>query len=90
VACVSGFFGGERVTIPMEAWNYGVMEKFLTGVLANAGRDYLERLLLLIATRKLDTAPLATLVLHGWDKLEEGSDPVRSRYETVIKPVIVI
>jgi len=43
VANVSGFFGDETVTIPMEVWNYGVMEKFLTSVLANTGRDYLER-----------------------------------------------
>jgi len=90
VACVAGFFGDETVTIPMDVWNYGVMEKFLTGVLVNDGRDYLERLLLLIQNKKLDTTPLVTHVLKGWDKLEEGLDLMRSRDETVIKPAIVI
>jgi threonine dehydrogenase-like Zn-dependent dehydrogenase len=66
------------------------MEKFFTGVLVNDGRDYLERLLLLIANGKLDTAPLVSHVLHGWDELEQGMELMRSRDETVIKPVVVL
>ena len=58
-------------------------------MLVNDGRDYIERLLLLIQNKKLDPAPLVTHVLHGWDKLEEGFDLMRSRDETVMKPVIV-
>jgi hypothetical protein len=34
--------------------------------------------------------PFVSHVLHGWDKLEEGLDLMRSQDETVIKPVIVI
>jgi threonine dehydrogenase-like Zn-dependent dehydrogenase len=87
--CVSGFLDEEAVTIPLEVWGYGFMDKFLTGALVKDGRDWLERLLLMIANKKLDTAPLISHVLHGWDSLEEGIELMRSRDPAVIKPVIV-
>jgi threonine dehydrogenase-like Zn-dependent dehydrogenase len=90
VSVVSGFFDDETVTIPMEVWNYGVMEKYLTAAQASQGRDYMERLLLLIANGKLDTAPLATHVLHGWDKVADSLDLMRFRDQSVVKPVVVI
>jgi threonine dehydrogenase-like Zn-dependent dehydrogenase len=90
VSCVSGFFDDETVTIPMDVWNYGVMEKFLTAAQANQGRDYMERLLLLIANGKLDTEPLASHVLHGWEKVVESLELMRSRDQTVIKPVVIV
>ncbi|MGW3285162.1 hypothetical protein ACWDR3_11010 [Streptomyces sp. NPDC001002] len=90
VSVVSGFFDDETVTIPMNVWNYGVMEKFLTAAQANQGRDYMERLWLLIANGKLDTQPLATHVLHGWDNLGKGLELMRSRDQTVVKPVVII
>ncbi|MFE4491863.1 zinc-binding dehydrogenase [Streptomyces niveus] len=90
VSVVSGFFDDESVTIPMDVWNYGVMEKFLTAAQANQGRDYMERLLLLIANGKLDTQPLATHVLHGWDNVGQSLELMRSRDRSVIKPVVVV
>jgi threonine dehydrogenase-like Zn-dependent dehydrogenase len=90
VAVVSGFFDDETVTIPMSVWNYGVMEKHLTAAQANQGRDYMERLLLLIANGKLDTAALATHLLHGWDKVADSLELMRSRDQTVIKPVVIV
>jgi threonine dehydrogenase-like Zn-dependent dehydrogenase len=90
VCVVSGFVDDETVTIPMAVWNYGVMEKHLTAAQANQGRDYMERLLLLIANGKLDTAPLATHFLHSWDKLADSLELIRSRDQTVIKPVVII
>lgn len=90
VSVVSGFFDDETVTIPMAVWNYGVMEKYLTAAQANQGRDYMERLLLLIANGKLDTAPLATHILHGWDKVSVSLELMRSRDQTVIKPVVIV
>jgi threonine dehydrogenase-like Zn-dependent dehydrogenase len=90
VSVVSGFVDDETVTIPMSVWNYGVMEKHLTAAQANQGRDYMERLLLMIANGKLDTAPLATHVLHGWDTLADSLELMRSRDQTVIKPVVII
>ena len=88
VACVSLFFDDEAVTIPMDVWAFGGMEKFLTGVLIQDGRDFFERLLALIDNGKVDPAPLVTHVLEGWDELEDALDLMRSRDETVIKPVI--
>jgi len=90
VSVVSGFFDDETVTLPMSVWNYGVMEKHLTAAQANQGRDYMERLLLLIANGKLDTAPLASHVLHGWDKVGDSLELMRSRDQTVVKPVVLI
>jgi threonine dehydrogenase-like Zn-dependent dehydrogenase len=90
VSVVSGFFDDRTVTLPMDVWNYGVMEKFLTAAQANQGRDYMERLLLLIQNGKLDTQPLATHVLHGWDNLAAGLELMRSRDQTVIKPVVIV
>jgi threonine dehydrogenase-like Zn-dependent dehydrogenase len=88
VACVSLFFDDAAVSIPMDVWAYGGMEKFLTGVLIQDGRDFFERLLVLIDNGKVDPSPLVTHVLEGWDQLEDALDLMRSRDETVIKPVI--
>ena len=90
VSVVSGFFDDETVTLPMDVWNYGVMEKYLTAAQANQGRDYMERLLLLIANGKLDTAPLATHILHGWDTVADSLELMRTRDQSVIKPVVIV
>ena len=90
VACVSLFFDDETVTLPMNVWEYGGMEKFLTCVLAQDGRDFFERLLLLVANGRVNPAPLATHVLHGWDKLDEGLELMGSHNPEVIKVVITI
>lgn len=90
VACVSIFFDEESVNLPLDVWCQGSMEKFLTGVLCQDGRDYFERLLQLISYKRFDPSPLVTHILHGWDKLEEGFELMRSRDKSVIKPVILI
>jgi threonine dehydrogenase-like Zn-dependent dehydrogenase len=46
----------------------------------------MERLMLLIANYKLDTAPLVTHVLHGWDAAADSLQLMRSRDQSVIKP----
>jgi threonine dehydrogenase-like Zn-dependent dehydrogenase len=66
------------------------MEKFLTGVLIQDGRDFFERILVLIDKGKLDPSPLVSHVLEGWDKLEDALELMRSREESVIKPVIAV
>lgn len=90
VANVSGFLNEQTVTIPLDVWDYGFKERFFTGVFVKDGRDFLERLLLLIQNGKLDTSPLATHQLKGWDKLEAGIDLMRNHDQSVIKPVIII
>ena len=90
VACVSLFFDEESVTIPLDVWCNGSMEKFLTGVLCQDGRDFFERLLALVEYGRLDPAPLVTHVLHGWEAIEMGLELMRSRDPGVIKPVVVI
>ena len=90
VACVSGYFDDEAVTIPLAVWNGGISEKWFTGSLAGAGRDYYERLLSLIEYGRLDPSPLVTHVLHGWDSVAEGLALMSSRDQSVIKPVVII
>ncbi|WP_172825601.1 zinc-binding dehydrogenase [Microbacterium pygmaeum] len=90
VACVSGFYGEQSVTIPLKLWNWGVTEKFVTGVLAGAGRDYLERLLALIECGRIDPSPLAAPILRGWGGVEEGLDLMRRKDPDVIKPIVLI
>ena len=89
VACVSLFFDEESVTLPLDVWMQGGMEKRLTGVLCNDGRDFFERLLALIRFKRLDPAPLATHVLHGWQRLEDGLRLMASRDPSVLKAVVV-
>jgi isopropanol dehydrogenase (NADP+) len=90
VSNVAGFFNDQTLELPLELLNFGVMEKFITGALVQDGRDYLERLLLLIANGKVDTAPLISHVLRGWENLEEGIRLMRARDTSVIKPVVVL
>ena len=90
VACVSIFFDDEKVSIPLDVWCQGSMDKFLTGVLCQDGRDYFERMLQLISYNRLDPSPLVTHVLKGFDKLEEGFELMRNHDPSVIKPVIFL
>ena len=90
VSCVSLFFDEDAVSIPLDVWCNGGMEKFLTGVLCQDGRDFFERLLALVAYGRLDTSPLVSPILHGWNSLEKGMALMRDRAPNVIKPVIVI
>ena len=90
VACVSLFFDEESVTIPLEVWCNGGMEKFLTGVLCQDGRAFFERLLALVEYGRLDPAPLVTHVLHGWEAIEAGLALMQSGEPAVIKPVVLI
>jgi isopropanol dehydrogenase (NADP+) len=90
VSCVSGYFDDGAVTIPLAVWNGGISDKWFTGSLAGAGRDYYERLLSLIEYGRLDPSPLVTHVLHGWDSVAEGLTLMRSRDQSVIKPGIII
>jgi hypothetical protein len=50
---------------PRAVWNWGISDKWFTGALAGAGRDFYERLLTLIEYGKLDPSPLVTHVLQG-------------------------
>lgn len=90
VACVSLFFDDENVTLPLDVWCNGSMEKFLTGVLCQDGRDFFERLLALISYGRLDPSPLVTHVLHGFDNLERAFDLMRGKNPDVIKSVVTL
>jgi isopropanol dehydrogenase (NADP+) len=88
VANVTGFLDEETVTLPLDVWDYGFKERFLTGVFVKDGREFLERLLALVSIGRLDTSPLATHVLDGWESVDEAIDLLSRRDPGVIKPVI--
>jgi isopropanol dehydrogenase (NADP+) len=90
ISNVSGFFSEETLELPLKLLNYGVMEKAITGVLVQDGREYLERLLLLIANGRIDTAPIVSHVLQGWDEVETAIGLLRDRDPNVVKPVVLV
>ena len=90
VACVSLFFDDESVTLPLDVWRYGGMEKFLTGVLCQDGRDYFERLLALVEYGRLAPSPLVTNVMYGWENLDSAFTLMGSGQQDVIKVAVVI
>ncbi|WP_435110969.1 zinc-binding dehydrogenase [Nocardiopsis synnemataformans] len=87
VANVSLFFE-ENVTIPMDVWDFGGTERFLTGVFVKEGREFYARILRLIEYGRLDPSPLVTHTFDGWSRLDDALDLMRSRDENVIKPVV--
>ncbi|MEN2738666.1 zinc-binding dehydrogenase [Microbacterium sp. X-17] len=89
VAVVSLFFE-EEVSIPLDVWAYGGLERFLTGVFVLTGREFYTRLLRLIEVGRLDPSPLVTHRFQGWDRLEDALDLMRSRAPEVIKPIVVV
>jgi isopropanol dehydrogenase (NADP+) len=90
VSNVSGFFHDEIITLPNKLFFFGVDDKHFHTSLVQDGRELVERYLKLIEYKKLDTKPIATPVLHGWDQLEKGLELMQNRNPDVIKPVILI
>lgn len=90
VSNIAGFFFDETVTIPHDLLYYGVNDKSFHTTLVEDGREFMERMLKMLEYGKLDTAPLATPILHGWKSLEEGLELMASRNPDVIKPVVII
>jgi threonine dehydrogenase-like Zn-dependent dehydrogenase len=88
VANVSLYLDQESVTLPLSAWAQGGMERHLTGVFVQEGREFYSRLLRLIQVGRLDPAPLVSHVLEGWDQLESAIDLMRTQSDGVIKPVV--
>lgn len=90
VANVSLYLDQDSVTLPLDVWGYGGMERHLTGVFVQEGREFYTRLLRLISTGRLDPQPLVTHVLAGWDRLEDGIELMRTGEDYVIKSVITV
>ncbi|KQW42649.1 hypothetical protein ASC77_23600 [Nocardioides sp. Root1257] len=90
IANVTLYLDQESVTLPLEGWGFGGVERHLTGVFVQEGREFYSRLLRLIQVGRLDPAPLVTHTFDGWDGLEEAIDMMRTQDDNVIKPVVKI
>lgn len=90
VSNIAGFFADETITIPHELLYFGVNDKSFHTTLVQDGREFMERMLTLVRFGKLDTKPLATPILHGWESLEHGLELMAGRDPEVIKPVVLI
>lgn len=89
VANVSVFLDQESVTLPLDVWGHGSIERFFTGVFVQEGREFYTRLLRLIQFGRLDPTPLVSHKLKGWDQLDTAIGIMRDRVDNVIKPVVI-
>ena len=78
------------VEIPRVEWGVGMGHKDVRGGLMPGGRLRMEKLGSLVASGRLDVAPLSTHVFHGWEHLEEALFLMRDKPRDLIKPVVVI
>ena len=81
---------GDYIKIPRVEWGVGMGHKDIRGGLMPGGRLRMEKLGSLVSSGRLDVAPLATHVFHGWDHLEEALFLMRDKPADLIKPVVVI
>lgn len=90
VANVSLYLNEQSVTLPLDVWGYGGVERHITGVFVQEGREFYSRLLRLIQMGRFDPSPLVTHTFDGWDRLDEAIELMRTRADNVIKPVVTV
>ncbi len=79
---------GDYVTIPRAEWGVGMGHKQISAGLTPGGRLRMEKLGALVASGKLDLAPLSTHVFEGWEHLEEALFLMKDKPADLIKPVV--
>lgn len=90
ISNINYYSGVDVVPIPVAAWGAGMSGKQIRCDLMKGGRDRTEKLARLVQYKKLDVKPLVTNILHGFDKLEEGLDMMRTKPAGMIKPVVIV
>ena len=81
---------GDTINIPRVEWGVGMGHKMINGGLMPGGRLRMEKLSALVASGKLDLAPLSTHVFDGWEHVEEALFLMRDKPSDLIKPVVKI
>lgn len=84
-----GYHGdGEFVHLPREAWGVGMAEKTITTGLCPGGRLRMERLLRILAMKRVDPTPMTTHTF-AFSQMERAFEVMDQKLEGVIKPLIV-
>ena len=81
---------GEFVRIPRSGWGCGMGHKTITGGLMPGGRLRMEKLAALLQYGRLDTAPLLTHRLSGFESLETALLLMKDKPKELIKPVVLL
>ena len=76
--------------LPSSCWNYGGLDKTVTGVKAWGGRNAMERLLSLVEYGKLRPELVITHTYHGLEKAEDALTLMGSKTDDMIKPIVII
>jgi threonine dehydrogenase-like Zn-dependent dehydrogenase len=89
IAVLSSYSGPEGATlpIPLASWGWGIGDKTIIGTMQRAGGARLGCLLQLIASGRLDPAPLITN-RYMFDQVESAFADIANRKAGLIKPVI--
>ena len=81
---------GEFVRIPRSEWGCGMGHKTISGGLMPGGRLRMEKLAALLQYGRLDTAPLLTHRLSGFENLETALLLMKDKPKELIKPVVLL
>ena len=81
---------GEFVRIPRSEWGCGMGHKTIAGGLMPGGRLRMEKLAALLQYGRLDTAPLLTHRLSGFESLETALLLMKDKPKELIKPVVLL
>ncbi len=81
---------GDYINIPRVEWGAGMGHKVISGGLMPGGRLRMEKLGALVASGKLDVAPLSTHVFEGWEHVPEALEMMRVKAPDLIKPVVIV
>ena len=84
-----GYHGaGEYVHLPREAWGVGMAEKTIATGLCPGGRLRMERLLRILAMKRVDPTPMTTHTF-AFSQMERAFEVMDQKLDGVIKPLIV-
>ncbi|MFI7612027.1 NAD(P)-dependent alcohol dehydrogenase [Nonomuraea terrae] len=84
----TGYYGeGEFVRIPRVEWGVGMADKTIATGLCPGGRLRMERLLRVLAGKRLDPTPMTTHTFH-FDEMERAFEVSDKKLEDVVKVLI--
>ena len=81
---------GEYIRLPRAEWGVGMGHKQINGGLMPGGRLRMEKLAALLQYGRLDTAPLLTHRLSGFESLETALLLMKDKPKELIKPVVLL
>lgn len=78
------------IRLPVQAFGGGIGNKKIIGTTTKGGRAWIESLVALVASKRLDVKPLITHRFNGLDKVTDALLLMRDKPDDLIKPVVSI